>query len=125
MSKILYAEESYKIIGACFKVYKEMGPGFLEAVYQECLCKSFQQFGIPFEQQKELPLYFSGEKLNQTYRADFVCYDKIILEIKAVRELTDEHRAQPLNYLKATKLKLGLLINFSHYPNLQYERLLF
>ncbi|MHC4398400.1 MAG: GxxExxY protein [Planctomycetota bacterium] len=123
MAEIVFKEESYTIMGACFEVYKEMGPGFLEPVYQECLSLELAARHIPFREQGELALSYKGRRLERTYRTDFVCYDKIILEIKAVRELAGEHRAQVHNYLKATGHRLGLLVNFSHYPKLEYERI--
>ncbi len=122
MGKILYADESYAIMGACFNVYKVMGPGFLQAVYQECLEIEFGKQGIPNKPQQELDLYYQGQKLKQIYKPDFVCYDKIIVEIKAISNLIDEHRAAVLNYLNASNFKLGLLVNFGHYPKLEYER---
>ncbi len=122
MDRILYRDESYKIIGACFEVYKAMGPGFLEAVYQECLAKEFTMLEIPFTQLQLLKLTYKGMPLNQTYQADFLCYDKIIIEIKSVKQIADEHRAQTINYLRATGIQLGLLINFSHHPKIEYER---
>lgn len=121
---LLYKEESYRIIGACFEVYKEMGPGFLEAVYQRCLAIELGLQDIPFSQQIELPLTYKGHPVDLTYKPDFICFDKIIIEIKAVSELADEHRAQLHNYLKATGLRLGLLVNFCHYPKLEYERVI-
>ena len=121
-SDLLYAQESYAIIGACFNVYNDKGCGFLEAVYQECVEIEFECQGIPFAPQKELRLSYCGRDLKQTYRPDFVCYEKILMEIKAVSNLADEHRAQTLNYLHASGLKLGLLVNFGHYPKLKYER---
>jgi len=121
--KIVFKEESYKIVGACFEVYKDKGPGFLEAVYQECLEIEFGLQHIPFVAQGELGLSYKGRRLRQTYQPDFVCFGKIILEIKAVSALADEHRAQVHNYLKATGHRLGLLVNFSHYPQLEYERI--
>ena len=121
---ILYQNESYKIIGACFEVYKNMGNGFLEAVYQECLRKEFIKQNIPFSEKPKLGLFYKDEKLDQTYEPDFLCYENIILEIKAHKMLKDEHRAQVINYLKSTKLKLGLLVNFGHYPKVQNERLI-
>ena len=121
--EIVYKEESYRIVGACFEVYKEMGCGFLEAVYQECLEMEFLGQEIPFKPQAELSLSYKGRPLRQRYVPDFICFDKIILEIKAVTELTDLHRAQIQNYLKATGYKLGLLVNFGHYPKLEYERI--
>jgi GxxExxY protein len=121
--EIVYKEESYQIVGACFEVYKEMGCGFLEAVYQECLELEFTARGIPFRPQAELGLTYKGRVLNQKYVPDFICFDKIIVEIKAVSQLTDAHRAQVHNYLKATGHKLGLAANFGHFPKLDYERI--
>jgi GxxExxY protein len=122
MSGILYPDESYKIIGACFNVYKAMGCGFLENVYQECLEIEFEEQGIPFESCKELKLKYRDKQLKQTYKPDFVCYDKIIVEIKAVSNLLEDYKAQVLNYVNASGLKLGILVNFGHYPKLEYER---
>ena len=119
----LYEQESYAIRGACFEVYREMGPGFLEAVYQECLAREFAQQNIPFAAQRELSLQYKGTPLVQTYAPDFICYDKIIIEIKGAREIAPEHKAQLLNYLKATGMKLGLLVNFGHHPQIQIERM--
>src|SRR5574344_281468 len=113
---LLYKEESYLIRGAVFEVYREMGCGFLEAVYQECLEKELSKQNIPFISQPLLELYYKQEKLLQNYKPDLICYDKIIIEIKAVKDICNEHRAQLHNYLKATRLKLGFLINFGHYP---------
>jgi len=123
MVEIIYKDESYKIIGACFEVYNEEGCGFLEPVYQECLEIELGLQGIPFHSQQQLELHYKGRLLTQRYIPDFVCYDKIVLEIKAVSALTDEHRAQVHNYLKATGYRLGLLVNFGHYPKLEYERI--
>jgi GxxExxY protein len=111
-------------MGACFAVYKQMGAGFLEAVYQECLAIELRRRGIPFAAQAQLRLTYSGIVLDQAYIADFLCFDKIILELKALTELNDAHRAQILNYLAATGHSLGLLINFGHHPRLQYERII-
>jgi GxxExxY protein len=122
--EILYAEEAYKIQGAAFEVYKEIGCGFLEAVYQECLENEFLLQGIPFSSQFELKLKYKGKTLKQTYKPDFICYGKIIVEIKAVKEFTNEHQAQALNYLKATGMKLGLLINFGSHPKAETKRLI-
>ena len=123
MAEIIYKDESYTIMGACFEVYKEKGPGFVEPVYQECLELELAAQSIPFEAQKPLALDYKGTPLKHTYIPDLVCYGKIIVELKAVSALTDEHRAQVLNYLKASGYKLGLLINFGHHPKLQHERL--
>ena len=123
MSTIILPDESYAIRGACFEVYKEKGCGFLEAVYQECLSLELTSRNIPFETQPALTLAYKGQDLKQIYRPDFVCFGSIIVEIKAVTGLRDEHRAQLFNYLKATGLKLGLLVNFGHHPRLEYERI--
>ena len=122
--KIIYKEESYLIQGAIFEVYRELGAGFLEAVYQECLEKEMRSQQIPFESQPTLALFYKQEKLNTTYRPDLICYDKIIIELKAVKDTTDEHRAQLHNYLKATGLRLGFLVNFGHYPKATIERII-
>jgi len=123
MKEIIYKDESYRIVGACFEVYKEKGCGFLEAVYQECLGIEFEMQGILFILQNPLALAYKGRPLKQKYTADFICYDKIIVELKAVSVLADEHRAQVLNYLNATGFKLGLLVNFGHCPKVEYERI--
>jgi GxxExxY protein len=122
--ELLYKDESYAIIGACFEVYEEKGNGFVEPVYQECLELELTAQKIPFTAQGSLRLTYKGTELKQRYIPDFLCYDTIILEIKAVKQLTDEHRAQVLNYLKATGLRLGLLVNFGHYPKVEYERII-
>ena len=123
MREVVYREESYAIMGACFEVYKEKGPGFLEAVYQECLALEFGLLGIPAVGQPKLELEYKGVRLKQSYEPDFVSHGKIIVELKAVSQLADEHRAQLHNYLKATGHKLGLLVNFGHYQQLEYERI--
>ena len=122
-TELLYQDESYKIIGACFEVYREKGCGFLEPVYQECMELELGLQGIPFMAQPSLALDYKGKHLRSKYEPDFICYERIILELKAVTDLTDEHRAQVLNYLKATGLKLGLLVNLGHYPKAQVERI--
>jgi len=121
-TQIIFKEQSYKIIGACFEVYKEKGNGFLEAVYQECASIEFFEQGIPFVEKPRLRLNYKGRELNQTYEPDFLCFEEIIVEIKAVKRLADEHRAQVINYLKATGKQLGLLVNFGHYPKIEHER---
>jgi len=118
-SKLLFKNECYKIVGACFEVYKEKGCGFLESVYQECLDIEFEYQKIPYIPQFPIQLSYRGKILAQSYKPDFLCFDSIILEIKAVTEISDEHRAQVINYLKATGKSLGLLVNFGHYPKLQ------
>jgi len=121
---LLYKDETYRIRGAVFEVYREMGCGFLEAVYQECLEKELRTQNIPFVSQQELKLAYKGETLEQTYKPDLICFEKIIVELKAVKDTADEHRAQLHNYLKATGLKLGLLVNFGHYPKATIERII-
>ena len=120
--KILFKEQSYGIIGACFEVYKEKGNGFLEAVYQECLARELAEQEIPFKEKPRLRLEYKGRPLKQEYEPDFLCFGEIILEIKAVKRLADEHRAQVINYLKTTGKQLGLLVNFGHYPKIEHER---
>lgn len=119
----LFKEESYAIRGAVFEVYREMGCGFLESVYQECLENEFSEQGIPFISQPDLQLTYKGKMLQQKYKPDFICYNQIIVELKAVKDLCDEHRAQVHNYLKATGFHLGFLVNFGHYPKVSIERI--
>ncbi len=114
-------ERTYKIIGAAMEVHKELGNGFLEPVYQEALQKEFQLQGIPYQSQPEVQIIFKGEPLKKRYQPDFVCYEKIIVEIKALSQLTKNEEAQILNYLKAAKLSPGLLINFGA-KSIQYKR---
>ncbi len=123
MTEIIYKGESYTIIGACFEVYNEKGCGFLEPVYQECLGIEFEYQRIPAIAKPSLGLSYRGRTLKQIYEPDYVCFGKIIVELKAVSALTDEHHAQLLNYLQATAFELGLLVNFGHYPKLEYERI--
>ena len=120
---IIYKEESYKIVGAAFNVYNKLGHGFLEAVYQEALELEFKKQSIPYEREKELKITYDGVELKATYKADFVCYGKIIVELKAVSYLEDSHRAQVYNYLRATGFKLGLLMNFGNTDELEKERI--
>lgn len=121
--EVLFADECYKIIGACFEVYRNKGCGFLEAVFQECLRLELGFQAISFEAQRSLRLEYKGVPLTQAYTADFVCFGKIIIELKAVSKLVDEHRAQVLNYLNAAGYHLGLLVNFGHHPKLEWERI--
>ena len=119
---LYHGKESYVITGAAMHVYNTLGPGFLEAVYQEALAIEFKKRGRPYEQEKELKVFYDGQELKQTYRADFVCYGNIIVELKAVSELDNSHRSQVYNYLKATGYKLGIIFNFGSREELQYER---
>ncbi len=123
MAEIIYREESYEIIGACFEVYKQKGCGFTEPVYQECLALEFGLREIPFVAQPKVEMEYNGVRLEQFFRLDFVCFDKIVIELKAQAKLIDENRSQTLNYLHANKFKLALLVNFGSHPKLEYERL--
>jgi GxxExxY protein len=123
MTELVFDQETYAIRGAVFEVYREMGCGFLEVVYQECLEKELRKQNIPFVSQRELTLSYKGEVLVQTFKPDLICFEQIIVELKAVKEIAPEHKAQLLNYLKITKFKLGLLVNFGSYPKAQIERL--
>lgn len=123
MSEIIYKEESYKIIGACFEVYKQKGFGFTEPIYQECLAIELKIQQIPFIEQPEIQIEYKNRKLKQFFKPDFICYNKIILEIKALPNLIPQNQSQTLNYLNATSFELALLINFGHYPKLEYKRI--
>ena len=120
---IVSKEESYKIVGAAFEVYNILGHGFLEAVYQEAFEIELKKRNIPYEREKEIKIYYDGQELKQTYKADFVCYDKIIVELKAVSELNEAHHAQVYNYLHATNMKLGILLNFGSSEGLEKDRI--
>ena len=123
MSKLIYEQESFQIRGARFEVYREKGAGFLESVYQECLELEMRQEDIPFVSQPKLELDYKGQKLKSEFQPDMICFGKIILELKAIRELTDEHRSQVHNYLRATGHRLGMLVNFGHQPKVEIERI--
>ena len=109
---MIYPNESYEIIGAAMKVHSIMGPGFTEKVYQEALALEFQERNIPFKREVEIHASYKGITLAGTFVPDFICYDKIIVELKAVKELDDVHRSQAINYAKIAGLNLSLLINF-------------
>ena len=119
---LLHKTESFKIIGAAMEVHKTLGCGFVEPVYQEALAIEMTKRNIPFEREKILDINYKGNKLSKTFRADFICYNKIILELKAVSDFTDEHYAQIYSYLKASKMDLGILINFGK-ASLEYQRI--
>lgn len=121
MVELIFKNEAYKIIGCCFEVHKELGHGFLEAVYQEALAMEFRAQGVPFSQFPEMNVWYKGVELKKKYYPDFLCFEKIIVEIKAVEDLASEHEAVVLNYLKGTGTQLGLLVNFGT-PKLQYKR---
>ena len=122
MKDLLYAKEIYEITGAAMEVQNELGIGFQEPVYQEALAIELKNRGVPFEREKELTITYKGIQLEKKYYADFVCYGKIIVELKAVEEINNEHVAQVLNYLHATNIKLGYIINFGQKP-LQRKRI--
>jgi GxxExxY protein len=122
MNLLVHEKETYEILGACFEVYKEKGCGFLEAVFQESLQIEFELRGIPARPHVPIQLEYKGRPLRQNYVPDFICFDCVIVELKAVSQLVDEHRAQMQNYLNATKLRVGLLVNFGHYPKVEHER---
>ncbi len=119
---LLFRDEVYAIQGAVFEVYREMGCGFLEGVYQECLERELRLRGVPFVAQRELRISYKGEALEQIYKPDLICHSRIILELKATRVIAPEHQAQMLNYLKATGLRLGLIVNFGHHPKAEIQR---
>ncbi len=112
MADLIYKDESYNIIGAAIEVHRTLGHGFLEPVYQEALAYEFNLSKIPYEKEKKLQIHYKDIILEKVYVADFVCYDKIIVECKAIEKLLPEHESQVINYLNATGFKLGLLINF-------------
>jgi len=119
----IFKRECYEIIGCCMEVHSELGCGFLEAIYQEALELSFMDTEIPFEREVQLDVFYKGRELNKKYFADFICFDEIIVELKAVNKLSDVHYAQVLNYLKATGKRVGLLVNFGA-KSLQYKRVI-
>jgi GxxExxY protein len=122
MSKLMLEKETYEILGACFEVYRDKGCGFLEGVYQECLEIEFELRGLAARPLVPLALTYKGRPLKKKYEADFICFDSVLVELKAVSKLTDEHRAQVQNYLNATGLRVGLLVNFGHFPKVEHER---
>ncbi len=119
---LIHKEETYAIIGAAMEVHSTLGNGFLEAVYQEALALEFEKKGIPYKQEIKLQIKYKDQILLKYYVADFICYDKIIVETKALRELSGIYDAQVINYLKATGFNIGLLINFGA-ESLEYKRL--
>jgi GxxExxY protein len=123
-SKLILEEETYAIIGAAMEVYYKLGNGFLEAVYHEALSVEMASRGIPYNSQKELRIEYKGQLLNKTYFADFLCFDQIIVEIKSQNQLTPHEWSQLINYLKVSKLRLGLLFNFGSAGRLEYKRVI-
>jgi GxxExxY protein len=119
---LLFESETHAILGACFEVYRNKGCGFLEDVYQECLELEFADRGIPFVPRLPLQPEYKGRILRKRYEPDFICFDEVIVEVKACKHIEDAHRAQLMNYLRATGKRVGLLVNFGHYPKTQHER---
>jgi GxxExxY protein len=123
MTDYILKDKTYAIIGACIKVHNTLGSGFVESVYQEALEKEFVARNIDFIRQKRLKLYYDGQLMTKYFIADFLCFKEIVLEIKAVDYVINEHQRQLLNYLKASRLPLGLLVNFGR-TSLQVKRLI-
>lgn len=121
MSELLFKEETYQINGAIYDVFNDLGPGFLESVYQEALAMEFTSRGIPYREQWGIDVYYKNKKLKKKFFADFLCFNDIIIEIKAVEQIIGKHEAQLINYLKATKKPLGILVNFGQ-PKLYLKR---
>ncbi len=122
MAEIFFKEESYRIQGSIFEVYREMGCGFQESVFQESLEEEFGMQSIPFVAHPELTIRYKGKLLRQTFKPDFICYGSIIVELKAVAALTPQHESQILNYLKVAGFRLGILVNFGSYPQVTIKR---
>ena len=112
---------TFAIIGAAMEVHNQLGCGFLEAVYQEALALEFAAQNVPYRREVELPVYYKNQKLNTTYRADFLCFDCVIVELKALSKLSGTEEAQLINYLKASGHQVGLVLNFGA-PSLEYKR---
>ena len=119
---LLFEENTDQIIAACLAVHKELGNGFLEAVYQDALEIEFRERGIPYRREAQIQIFYKGHKLDKEYYADFICFDQIIVELKCVSRLVNANKAQVINYLHGTKLKVGLLVNFGE-ASLKWERL--
>lgn len=122
MSELLFKDEAFSIVGAAIEVHRTLGSGFLEAVYQEALGMEFMSRKVPFTAQHPIKIMYKGMMLEKEYVADFVCYDQIIVELKALDALTSKEMSQLLNYLKATGLRLGILINFGSVGKLEWKR---
>lgn len=123
MTDIVFKEESYRIVGSCLSVFNKLGSGFLESVYQEALEKQFKQDNIPFEKEKRLHIKFDDIQLDKFFKADYICFNSIIVELKATPFIHNNDLAQVLNYLRATDMRLGILVNFGE-KSLNYKRIL-
>jgi len=123
MTELLLKREVYEIVGAAIEVHRELGEGFFEAVYQEALEIELEAKGIPFQAQKPLPIYYKGRRLKKEYIADVIGHDQIVVELKALDRLTKKEESQLLNYLKATRLRVGVLVNFGSSGRLEWERM--
>jgi GxxExxY protein len=123
LNQLHHEKETYAIIGAAIEVHKELGPGFLEQVYQEALELEFINQNIPYEREKNLKIYYKGVKLKKEYATDFFCFDKIVVELKALSEIKKAHQSQLLNYLTATRTEVGLILNFGT-QSLQRKRMI-
>lgn len=121
--ELLFRDECFRIVGACLAVHRDKGSGFIEAVYQNATEIELSLSGIPFDRQRNFQLTYRGHPLRHSYTPDLLCFDQIILELKAVKCLTDDHRAQVINYLKASQLRLGILVNFGSPGRLKWERI--
>jgi GxxExxY protein len=121
--EFFFRDECYRIVGACLAVHTDKGNGFGEPVYQDALEIEQELSGIPFDAQRNYPITYRGRTLKHTYTPDLLCFDQIIVELKAAKSPTDEHRAQVLNNLKVTGLQLGLLVNFGSHGRLEWERI--
>lgn len=122
--KLIYEELTYKIIGIAMKVHKELGPGFLEAVYEEAMIIELEKEGIPFQNQVSIEIEYRGKKLKKKYRADFIIDQKVLVDLKGIRKLTEVDSTCMINYLKATGLRVGLILNFGR-SSLEWKRLVY
>ncbi len=122
MTELFYKSEVFRIVGAAMEVHKVLGCGFLEGVYQDALELEFKEQNIPFEREQLLNIYYKGAPIDKKYMSDFICFGKIVVELKALSALNSEHESQLINYLKATKLRVGVLLNFGT-QSLEYKRL--
>jgi len=122
--ELMLKREVYEIIRAAIAVHRELGPGFLEAVYQEALAVEMSDIGVPFERERQISIGYRGVLLKKRYKVDFLCYDSIVVETKSQHTLTDIDRAQLINYLKASGLRVGVLVNFGSYPTLEWKRII-